>query len=115
MNAHDFSKGAIPEGKPDTGSPAVSVLSPAKYRLRLFIAGSEPNSLIAQRNITEICSAHFDNDYELVIIDVFEDCMAALEENIVVTPTLIIDRPEKTRIHGNLQDHETVLTRLGLT
>jgi circadian clock protein KaiB len=115
MNAHDFSKGAIPEGKPDTGSPAVSVLSPAKYRLRLFIAGSEPNSLIAQRNITEICSTYFDKDYELVIIDVFEDFKVALEENIVVTPTLIVDRPEKMRIHGNLQDRDTFLMRLGLT
>ena len=115
MKGREYPKDISSEDRPQAGAMAVDESSPPKYRLRLFIAGSEPNSLIAQKNITAICSGHFNNDYELVIIDVFEDCMAALQENIVVTPTLIFDRPEKMRIHGNLQDHETVLTRLGLT
>lgn len=84
------------------------------YKLRLFIAGSEPNSVLARKNIREICAAHLDDNYELELIDVFEDFSAAIEERVVVTPALLIDEPKKARVLGNLQDKAKVLAALGL-
>jgi circadian clock protein KaiB len=87
---------------------------PVKYKLRLFIAGNEPNSALARKNIQEICAAHLDDNYELELIDVFESFQAAIEERIVVTPALLIDAPKKARVLGNLQDKAKVLAALGL-
>jgi circadian clock protein KaiB len=87
---------------------------PAQYRMRLFVAGNEPNSAIAQKNINEICSAHLRGDFQLDVIDVFEDFGAAIEENILVTPALVIDKPKEMTIFGNLQDKAKVLAALEL-
>lgn len=85
-----------------------------KYQMRLFIAGNESNSVIAQKNIDEICSAHLQDSYKLEVIDVFDDFSAAIKENILVTPALVIDKPKKRKIFGNLQEKDKVLTALGL-
>lgn len=84
------------------------------YKLRLFIAGHEPNSVLARKKIREICAAHLEDNYELELIDVFEDFSAAVEERVVVTPALLIDAPTKARVLGNLQDTAKVLAALGL-
>ena len=55
-----------------------------KYQMRLFIAGNETNSVIAQKNINEICSTHLKSSYKLKIIDVFDDFTAAIKENILI-------------------------------
>lgn len=88
--------------------------SGAKYSMRLFIAGDEPNSVIAQRNIRDICSEHLEGNFKLDVIDVFEDYTAAIEENILVSPALVIDQPQKAKIFGNLQNKERVLSALEL-
>lgn len=85
-----------------------------KYQMRLFIAGNESNSVIAQKNINEICVSNLKGKFQLEIIDVFKDFTAAIEENILVTPALIIDEPKKMKIFGNLQETEKVLSALGL-
>lgn len=85
-----------------------------QYRMRLFVAGDEPNSAIAQNNIKEICSAHLKGNFQLDVIDVFEDFTAAIQESILVTPALVIDKPKQMTIFGNLQDREKVLAALEL-
>lgn len=86
-----------------------------KYKMRLFIAGKEPNSMIARKNINEICSEHLAGKFELKVIDVFEDFSMAVDENILVTPALLIDKPKKIKIFGNLQDKNKVLSALEAT
>ncbi|MEX1299945.1 MAG: circadian clock KaiB family protein, partial [Desulfotignum sp.] len=58
-----------------------------KYRMRLFVAGKERNSVMAQNNITRICLTHLKDNYTLQIIDVFENHTAAMAENILLVPT----------------------------
>jgi circadian clock protein KaiB len=84
------------------------------YEMRLFVAGGEANSVIARKNIDEICAAHLKGNFSLQVIDVFENFSAAIDENILVTPALIIDKPKKARIYGNLQDRQKVLSVLEL-
>lgn len=83
-----------------------------EYDLRLFVAGKEPNSRVAVKNITQILETRLKNKWRLMIIDVFEDYEIAIAENIVVTPALIVDRPVKTRLLGNLEDRDRVLAVL---
>lgn len=84
-----------------------------KYQMRLFVAGKERNSVIAERNINNICSTYLEGDFKLELVDVFKDFSSAIEENILVTPALVIDKPEKVVIFGNLQEEEKVLAALG--
>lgn len=88
--------------------------SQAEFHLRLFVAGNEPNSVMAKRNIIEICAAHTAERFELEIIDVYQDYDAAIKAHILVTPALIVEKPKKIKIFGNLQDRAKVLAALGL-
>ncbi len=85
-----------------------------KWRMRLFVAGNEPNSVTARKNLKQICETELNNQYDLQVIDVFNDFKEAIAENILVTPVLIIDNHNKIKIYGNLQDRDKVLSALGL-
>lgn len=99
----------------DISEQALNAPNQVKYRMRLFIAGQEPNSVIAQKNIREICEVHLKGDCDLEIVDVYEEFSAALEEHLLITPALIVDKPKKMKIFGNLQDRAKVLFALDLT
>ncbi len=87
---------------------------PPAFKLRLFIAGTEPNSVIAQKNIDNLRAAYAQENFELEIIDVYQDFSRAIEENILVTPALVVDKPKKIKIFGNLDEKNKVLSALGL-
>ena len=88
-----------------TGSP--------KYHLRLFIAGDEPNSIIARASLDEICSTYLKHECQIEIIDVLENFQPALEERVLVTPALVIVEPlPRTIVFGNLTDTKKVLSAL---
>ena len=105
-----------PAAGPSSGKPAKDPngYRPVEYKMRLFVAGDETNSRQAKRNIDEICSQYLAGNFELVVIDVFEDFAIALQENILVTPALLLDKPKKVKIFGNLQDRAKVVFALGL-
>lgn len=85
------------------------------YDLRLFVAGSEPNSVLAQTSLARICSEHLDGHCDVEIIDVLKDFQPALQENILVTPALIIRHKQvRTVIFGNLTNIDRVLAALDI-
>jgi circadian clock protein KaiB len=85
----------------------------AKYHLRLFVAGSEPNSTIAKEALDKICSTYLDHRFRLEIVDVLEDFHPALDDRILVTPALVILKPgPRTVVFGNLTDTKKVLAAL---
>jgi len=86
-----------------------------KYILRLFIAGDEPNSKQARENLEKLCETHLKGHYKVEIVDVLEDFKAALENDILLTPALLVVAPEPATIFGNLSEKEKVLAALGLT
>jgi circadian clock protein KaiB len=88
----------------------------AAYRLRLFVAGDERVSRLAKENLAAICEAHLHDRHQLEIIDVLVDFHAALEQNVFVTPALILLVPlPRVTILGSLSDTSKVLAALGLT
>lgn len=86
------------------------------YVMLLFVAGDEPNSKQAKDNLKRICDTHLNGRHRNKIIDVLEDFQAALEHNVLVTPTLIlVEPPPQVRIFGNLSDTKKVFDALRLT
>lgn len=87
--------------------------APAKYQMRLFVAGDEPNSTIARASLDKICETYLEQDCRVEIIDVLEDFRPALEERVLVTPALVITEPgPRTVVFGNLTDTRKVLDAL---
>jgi circadian clock protein KaiB len=83
--------------------------------LRLFVAGGRPQSLQARKNIEQICEVHLQGHCELTIFDVCQDSTAAVDNGIVLTPTLLLLSPApRVTIIGNLSETHKVLAALRL-
>jgi circadian clock protein KaiB len=84
-------------------------------KLRLYISGKTPNSLLALKNIKKICEEHIQNDYELEIVDLLKDPKLSEEDEILAIPTLVRKNPQPVRkIIGDLSNTEDILQRIGL-
>jgi circadian clock protein KaiB len=84
--------------------------------LRLYVAGTAPNSLRAVANVTAICEQHFASGHELEIVDILAHPARAMADGVIVTPTLIKLRPlPLQRIIGNLSDTSQVILVLSGT
>jgi circadian clock protein KaiB len=86
-----------------------------KYVLRLFVTGILPNSINAIKNINIICEQYLKGNYELEIIDIYQQPSLALTEEIIAVPVLIKKFPlPQERMIGDLSNTEKVLKGLGL-
>ena len=86
------------------------------YHFRLFVAGDEPNSRRAKESLKRLCENHLRGKYVLEVVDVFEDYKSALENHILLAPTLVIAAPKpETKIIGSLSDERKILEVLGLS
>ena len=84
-----------------------------KYLLRLFIAGINPKSKRAIENLREVCEENLKDQYELEIIDIYQQPIFAKEGKIIAAPTLIKELPLPIRrFVGDLSDKQKLL--LGL-
>ena len=85
------------------------------YILKLYVAGDEQNSRIAQDNLTLICDEYLKGRCQIEKVDVLIDFTTALKERIFVTPTLVLVGPgPRATIVGNLGDKERVISALRL-
>ena len=102
-------------GRPGTAPPECHNVAKvhsraAALRLRLYIAGSAPNSLRAMVNCRAICDEHFAAGYDLEIVDLLDHPKRALADGIIVTPTLLKLLPLPVeRVIGTLSDTNQVL------
>ena len=82
----------------------------------LYIANSAPNSVRAIANLEAICKEHLKENFRLEIINVLEYPQRALDDGILVTPSLNKVSPSPSaKIVGNLSDKSSVLHALGIT
>jgi circadian clock protein KaiB len=85
------------------------------YKLRLFITGSTPRSTRAIENMRRICEENLLGQYDLEVIDVYQNPEATRDLQIIATPTLVKVLPEPLRrIVGDLSNKERVLAGLDL-
>ena len=86
------------------------------YVFRLYVTGASPNSLRAIANTRELCEEHFNDNYELEIIDVHQQPSVARQENIIALPLLIKKHPlPEKRLIGDMSDMERVLKSIGVS
>ena len=85
------------------------------YVLRLYVAGQPPKSVLAFRNLKQICEDHLQGRYEIEIIDLLENPQLARGDQILAVPTLVRRLPEPIKkIIGDLSNTERVLVGLDL-
>ena len=86
-----------------------------KYILRLFITGATSRSVLAIKNLKQICEEYLKGRYELEVIDLYQKPDLALNEQIIAAPTLIKKLPLPfRRIIGDMSNIEKVLLGLDL-
>jgi circadian clock protein KaiB len=101
--------------KPDTHNPKKQNNAGRAYVLRLFIAGTSPNSVRAVTNIKRICDTHLPGEFNLEIIDVHQQVELAKKEQLIALPLLIKKMPlPERRLIGDLSETPKVLLALGL-
>jgi circadian clock protein KaiB len=85
------------------------------YNLCLYVAGQTPKSLSAINNLKRICEDYLTGHYTIEVIDLLVTPQLALDDRIVVVPTLVRRLPSPLkRITGNLSDTERVLVGLDI-
>ena len=63
-----------------------------------------------------LCEEHFNDNYELEIIDVHQQPSVAKKENIIALPLLIKKHPlPEKRLIGDMSDMERVLKSIGVS
>lgn len=87
---------------------------PVTYKMTLFVAGGEPNSIIARQNIETLCAERLNGACRLEVVDVLENPAAAIDENVLVSPALIVHSPKKIKVFGTLEDTPKLLSALEL-
>jgi circadian clock protein KaiB len=86
-----------------------------KMMLQLYITGASQNSLRAVANLKIICEKYLGINYELEIIDVYQQPEIAKHEQLIALPLLIKKYPfPEKRLVGDLSDTKKVLEGLGL-
>jgi len=86
-----------------------------KYVLRLYVAGTSRKSLRAIQNLNKLLKEELDGQYNLEIIDIYQQPIFAKNGQIVAAPTLIKELPLPLRkMVGDLSDTDKVLAGLDL-
>jgi circadian clock protein KaiB len=85
------------------------------YVFKLCISGMTPRSREALVNLKRICDEYLPGQYELEVIDLYQQPELAARHQVIATPTLLKNEPLPVRqMFGNLSDTETALRRLGI-
>ena len=83
--------------------------------LRLYVGGRAPNSARAISALRTILQMHVADRYRLEIVDVLDEPLRALQDGILITPTLVKLEPKPlVQIAGNLSETDRVVLALGL-
>jgi len=97
--------------KTPTRTRAVTKLR--KYAMRLYITGATPRSTAAITNLRKLCDDHLRGQYELEVIDVYQQPELAREGQIIAAPTLVRSFPlPLRRFIGDMSNTENLLAGL---
>lgn len=86
-----------------------------KFILRLFVAGATARSRRAVLHVQELCAAELKSDFNLEVIDIYQQPELARANQIVATPTLVVEFPRPMRrFIGNLANITGLFVELDL-
>lgn len=85
------------------------------FIFRLYITGASPNSSRAITNFKNICESYLKDQYELNIIDVYQQPQIARTVDIIALPLLVRKMPlPERRLIGEMSNKEKVVRSLGI-
>ena len=76
---------------------ALTTRSKDKFVLRLFVAGATARSRQAVLSVRQLCEAELKDNCKLEVIDIYQQPHLARANQIVATPTLIMEFPPPLR------------------
>ena len=86
-----------------------------RYQFQLFVTGTTLRSTQAVVNIRALCEQHLPGQYELEVIDMYQQPDQAALGQIIAAPTLVKKFPAPLmRMVGNLANREQLLVKLNL-
>jgi len=94
---------------------ALACTPKGKHILRLYVAGATERSRQAILRARRLCETELNGDYELKVIDVYQQPILARDGQIVATPTLVREFPQPVRrFIGNLANTAGLFVGLDL-
>jgi circadian clock protein KaiB len=94
---------------------ALATRPTGKYVLRLYVAGATARSRQALLRVRTLCETELNGEYELEVIDVYQQPILARDGQIVATPTLVREFPRPVRrLIGNLSNTTGLFVGLDL-
>ena len=86
------------------------------YSLRLFVAGATARSRQAVLRVRQLCAAELNGGGRLEVIDIYQQPALARVDQIIATPTLIIEFPRPVRrFIGNLANTTGLFVELDVS
>lgn len=102
-------------GPAEPGSPpdAPNGSPPDRYLLRLYVAGMSPRSRRALENLHDLLERVLAGNYELEVVDIYQEPDEAAKNQIVAAPTLIKSAPNPVKVLvGDMSDTRRLLIGL---
>ena len=89
--------------------------SPDVRLIRLYVAGAAPASTRAVEVLRTVLDEHLGSQWDLQVIDVYQQPQMALDDRVMTVPSLVIRAPGSTRrLAGPFSDPLHVLAGLDL-
>jgi circadian clock protein KaiB len=86
-----------------------------RYLLRLYITGQTPRSLQSVENLRALCDKYLPGQFDLEVVDIYQQPAMAAAGQIIAAPTLIKSMPlPLRRLVGDFSDQERVILGLDL-
>ena len=84
---------------------ALAVSHTGKFILRLYVAGATTRSRQALLRVRKMCETELNGEYDLEVIDIYQQPILARDGQILATPTLVREFPRPVRrLIGNLSN-----------
>ena len=94
---------------------ALTTRPTGKYVLRLYVAGATDRSRKAILRARQLCATELNGNFELKVIDVYQQPILARDGHIVATPTLVREFPKPVRrLIGDLANTSGLFVGLDL-
>ena len=94
---------------------ALATRPAGKYVLRLYVAGATDRSRQAVLRAQQLCETELKGNFDLEVIDVYQQPILARDGQIVATPTLVREFPRPVRrLIGNLSNTSSLFVGLDL-
>jgi circadian clock protein KaiB len=87
----------------------------ARYILRLYITGQTPRSLQSVENLRALCDKHLRGQFDLEVVDIYQQPAMAAAGQVIAAPTLIKSMPlPLRRLVGDFSDQQRVILGLDI-